>query len=193
VQDRVRDQWSGLPVAITVTIAATLGALAAAPQRIRSAAAGAIPGAATAVVARTHYRITGPYSYRNLSVFLLLAGARDHRDFLTLPEGLMAGLVKVTERQQASVGELQISNLSDRPLFLQEGDRLQGGKQDRTTYASLVVPPRSRNVPLPAFCIEPGRWQEESGIAGFIAPKTPSLAPPSVRRAAKVEKDQSAV
>lgn len=193
MQQTEGNKWSGPVMALALTLGAVLAALTGAPAPLRAFAVSGLARQATARVGRNSYRISGPYSYRNLSIFLLHSNAQDNRNFMTLPEGLKAGLVKVTERQQASVGELQISNLSDRPLFLQEGDRLQGGKQDRTTYASLVIPPRTRNVPLPAFCIEPGRWQENGLVDGFAATPSSSLAPLAVRRAARVEKDQGIV
>src|SRR4051794_18836324 len=82
--------------------------------------------------------VSGPYQHENISVFLLHAENQDQRDFLTLDEGLEKDLVKVTELEQERVGELRFDNQSDRPLYLQEGERLYGGKQDRTIAVSLV-------------------------------------------------------
>jgi len=91
------------------------------------------------------------------------------------------------------VGELQIDNQSEYPLFLQEGDRLQGGKQDRIIIASLVVPAKSGQMPVPAFCIEPGRWQTASYGASFASTGNSALAPKSTRIAAKFDKSQQKV
>jgi hypothetical protein len=137
--------------------------------------------------------LSGPYTHENLTVFLIHAEAQDDRDFLTLDEGLTDGTVKISERAEEQVGELVIDNRSDRPLYLQEGERLQGGKQDRTIIASLVVPPRSGPMPLPAFCIEQGRWTEgDRGRSfGFVA--NAALAPKAVRGAAKVDGSQQSV
>ncbi len=104
--------------------------------------------------------VTGPYAHENLSVFLIHSPNQDEREFITLDQGLKEGCVKVSEKKQQEVGELQIENQSEYPLFLQEGDRLQGGKQDRIIIASLVVPPKSGQMPVPAFCIEQSRWRE---------------------------------
>src|SRR6185437_1263115 len=75
-------------------------------------------------------RVTGPYVHENLAVFLIHADQQEPGDFLTLDEGLSKGLVEVTEKGQEQVRELVINNKSDQPLYLQEGERLQGGKQD---------------------------------------------------------------
>ena len=43
-------------------------------------------------------------------------------------------------------------------LFLHEGDRLQGGRQDRTVRTTVVVPAGVGERPLSTFCIERTRW-----------------------------------
>src|SRR5262245_7930454 len=80
----------------------------------------------------TGLRVSGPHVHENLAVFLLHADSQDGRDFLTLEEGLERGLVRISEMDQERVSELQLVNQSDYPLYLQEGERLYGGKQDRT-------------------------------------------------------------
>ena len=50
---------------------------------------------------------------------------------------------------QERVGGLQLDNQSDLPLYLQEGERLRGGKQDRTIIASLVILARSGRTQVP--------------------------------------------
>jgi hypothetical protein len=137
--------------------------------------------------------VTGPYTHKNVSVFLIHSDEQDGRDFMTLDEGLKEGVVRVTEKRQEEVGELLIDNRGDRPVFLQEGDRLSGGKQDRTIITSLVVPPKSGKMPLPAFCIEEGRWQAGMRGGSFSGTANSALATKSVRLAAKVAKDQVAV
>jgi hypothetical protein len=128
-------------------------------------------------------RVSGPYAHENLTVFLLHGKDQDDRDYLTLDQGLDNKLVAISEKKQAQVGELQIENKSDRYLFLQEGDRLQGGQQDRIIITSLVIPPRSGMLPVPSFCIEQSRWQ---GGYAFSSTGNKALADKGVRAAAKV-------
>src|SRR5262249_10907832 len=123
--------------------------------------------------------------HQNLSVYLLHADKQDDNDYLTLDQGLKDGLVKVTEKENEQVNELQLENRSDRYLFLQEGDRLEGGKQDRIIITSLVVPPHSGTLPVPANCVEHGRWHAGAGGVMFYATANAALAPQPVRRAAK--------
>src|SRR5262245_18260613 len=139
------------------------------------------------------HQVSGPYRHENLTVFLVHSKDQDKRDFLTLDEGLKDGVVKITEMDQEAVRELQLDNQSDRPLYLQEGERLYGGKQDRIIALSLVVPPKSGKVGVPTFCIEQSRWQEGDKGRTFGFTVNPALAPKGVRGAAKFEGNQSGV
>jgi len=150
-------------------------------------------GSSDVVFDETRLHVSGPYGHENLTVFLVHAENQDERNFLTLDEGLTKGLVKVTELEQEQVGELRFENQSDRPLYLQEGERLYGGKQDRTIAVSLVVPPKSGKVGVPTFCIEQSRWHEGDKGRTFGFTVNPALAPKGVRGAAKVEDNQSRV
>jgi hypothetical protein len=137
--------------------------------------------------------VSGPFTHKNLTVFLIHRKNQDKRDFLTLDEGLKSGAVRVTEKAQEQVSELQIDNESDQPLYLQEGDRLQGGKQDRIIIASLIVPAKSGKMPVPTNCIEQGRWQPGQMGYAFGNTANAALATKEVRLAAKVMQDQGAV
>lgn len=137
--------------------------------------------------------VSGPYPHENLSVFLVHSPNQDKREFITLDQGLKEGVVKITEKAQEQVQELQIDNQSESPLFLQEGDRLQGGKQDRTIFASLVIPPKSGQMTVPTFCIEQSRWAAGEQGSKFCPTQNAALAPKATREAAKFDKSQQKV
>jgi hypothetical protein len=149
--------------------------------------------AAQVEVDGTAYRIHGPFTHQDLTVFLLCSNRPDGADFLTLDEGLKEGLVTITEQEHERVGSLLIENRSDRPLYLQEGERLIGGKQDRTIISSLVIPPKSGKTSVPTFCVEHSRWVEGDKGRKFGFSVNPALAPKGVRGAAKVERSQDRV
>jgi hypothetical protein len=75
---------------------------------------------------------------------------------LTLEEALARGKVRVDET--GSVNELSIENLGDEEVFIQAGDIVKGGRQDRVIGVSLLVPRKSGKVPISSFCVEQGRW-----------------------------------
>jgi len=149
--------------------------------------------AAEVEVDGTTYHIQGPFTHQDLTVFLLCSKHQDASDFLTLDEGLKGGLVTISEQEQERVGTLRIENQSDRPLYLQEGERLVGGKQDRTIVTSLVIPPKSGQTSVPTFCVEHSRWVEGDKGKKFGFSVNPALAPKGVRGAAKVEGSQDRV
>jgi hypothetical protein len=136
------------------------------------------------------FEVTGPYVHENVAVFLLQSNEQDERDFITLDQGLKDGVVKVSEQGRAQVQQLEIDNQSDHYLFLQEGDRVVGGQQDRIIVTSLVIPPNSGKMPLPSFCVEAGRWQ---GARAFHGSANAALAPKEVRQASKVANEQGRV
>jgi hypothetical protein len=163
------------------------------PSPDRRAEPAEVPASAEVEVDGTAYHIQGPFAHQDLTVFLLCANRQDGNDFLTLDEGLKEGLVTITEQEQERVGALRIENQSDRPLYLQEGERLIGGKQDRTLISSLVIPPKSGPTSVPTVCVERGRWVEGTKGRKFGFSVNPALAPKGVRGAAKVEGSQDRV
>ena len=102
-------------------------------------------------------RVTGPYTYQNLAVFLIHGPDRmPGKNFLTLSEALKRKQVVVYETQ--SVNTLAIENIGDQEVFVQSGDIVKGGQQDRMLGVDMIVPPRSGRIPIDAFCVEHGRW-----------------------------------
>src|SRR5207302_5644607 len=75
---------------------------------------------------------------------------------LTLEEALAKRAVKVHET--GNVNELQIENLGSDEVFVQSGDIVKGGQQDRVLTVSLLLPPKSGRIPIASFCVEQGRW-----------------------------------
>lgn len=106
-----------------------------------------------------HYRLEGPFTQGNLSVFLIhgkdkMKGAT----FLTLQEALVQR--KVIVRETRSVNELTIENISSEEVYVQSGEIVKGGAQDRMMAVDLILPPRSGKIPISAFCVENGRWSQ---------------------------------
>jgi hypothetical protein len=60
--------------------------------------------------------------------------------------------------ETGNVNELQIENLGADEVFVQSGDIVKGGKQDRVLTVSLILPPKSGRIPIASFCVEQGRW-----------------------------------
>ena len=95
----------------------------------------------------------------------------------------------------ATVNTLMVENKGDQPVYIQAGDIVKGGKQDRTIGVDIVIVPHSGNVPLAAFCVEAGRWSYRSTTAGngrFIS-SAQCLSSKGLKLAVRHSKDQGAV
>lgn len=111
--------------------------------------------------------VTGPVVHERLAIYFIHGKSAGGPVPLTLAEALAKGAVTVHET--GSVNELAIENTSDDEVFIQSGDIVKGGQQDRTLTVSMIVPPKSGRVPLAAFCVEQGRWAQrgEENVAAF--------------------------
>ena len=141
----------------------------------------------------TNYRISGPYTHKNLTIFLvhgqdLLKG----HSFLTLQEALAQKKVIVYETKE--VNELAIKNLSNQDVYVQSGDIVRGGDQDRMISTDFIVPPKSGRMPIAAFCVESGRWSRRGseGNASFASSEN-SASTRELKLAAKSSNSQQAV
>lgn len=107
--------------------------------------------------AKDEYRLEGPFTQGNLTVFLIHGKDKiKGQTFITLQEALVQK--KVIVRETRSVNELSIENISSEEVFVQSGDIVKGGQQDRMLVVDLILPPRSGKIPIAAFCVENGRW-----------------------------------
>src|SRR5215471_5351324 len=101
-------------------------------------------------------RISGPVTHENLTVYFIHGPSAAGKVPLTLEEALAKRVVQV--RETGNVNQLEIENLGGDEVFIQSGDIVKGGQQDRTLMVSLVLPPKSGRVPIASFCVEQGRW-----------------------------------
>jgi hypothetical protein len=102
------------------------------------------------------YRLSGPVIHQNLAIYLVHGKSAAGAVPLTLDEALAKRAVKVHET--GNVNELQIENLGADEVFVQSGDIVKGGQQDRVLTVSLILPPKSGRIPIASFCVEQGRW-----------------------------------
>src|SRR5579864_4522406 len=100
--------------------------------------------------------VAGPVIHDNLAVYFIHGPSKSGPVPLTLGEAMSRKLVEV--RETGNVNALEIENLGDQPVFVQAGDVVKGGRQDRTLMVSLVLPPKSGRIPIASFCVEHGRW-----------------------------------
>ena len=141
----------------------------------------------------TSTKLVGPLQHKNLAIYLVSGKQTDARKYITLTEAMKTKSVILRERGSGGqVNELEIENKSDQWLYIQAGDVIQGGKQDRTIGTDVAIPPHSKPQPISAFCVEHGRWTPKSGGMGFQA-NTAVVGSNALKRSIQGEKNQSAV
>ncbi len=141
----------------------------------------------------TDYTVSGPYTHKNLTIFLLHGSNQSQgRAPLTLQEAMKRKLVVV--RETGDVNQLTIQNRSTQDVFVQAGDIVKGGQQDRTLALDLIVSPKSRRIPIEAFCVEQGRWSRrgDETVAAFSESNN-MLASKELKFAAKAKGSQDDV
>lgn len=134
--------------------------------------------------------IRGPFVHEHLALYVVEdPAAKSAGEFITLAEGLSSGLVTVSEKKNAQVSELLIDNRSDKPCFVQAGDIVKGGQQDRSIARDFVIPPKTAPSPVASFCVEQSRW---GGKAAFDS-STQNAYGKNLRSAIQGKKNQAEV
>jgi hypothetical protein len=157
------------------------------------AAAGDGPTGAPPGVDVGQYTLSGPFVHNNLTVYLILGpDQKPARHYLTLQEALDRKLITIYET--GSVNELQIENASaDQDVYVQSGDIVKGGRQDRAIAMDFVCPPKTK-LPIDAFCVEHGRWSGRgSEPTTQFSSSSYQLAGNALKVAAKGAEDQGEV
>jgi hypothetical protein len=137
--------------------------------------------------------LTGPYVYQNLALFAVHDpnGAK-HDEILTLQEALAQKTITIEEVGQ--VNQLVASNRGKHSVYLQAGDIVKGGQQDRVLQHDTLLPPNAKKIPLAAFCVEAGRWHARGNepVRRF-ASSSATITSKRQKMAVKVAGNQSAV
>jgi hypothetical protein len=128
------------------------------------------------VVPVEEYRYSGPYTHANLAIFLIHGrDTLEGKNYLTLQEALEKQVVVVHETE--AVNELAIENKSpEQEVFIQAGDIVKGGKQDRTFPYDFLAPPSSGKLPIASFCVEQGRWSARNSESVTLFGSSDSMA-----------------
>jgi hypothetical protein len=156
--------------------------------------AGSANGAGQATTIQAgNYRLSGPYTHKNLTIFLVHGkNVFEGKTFITLQEAMTQKKVVVYETK--TVNELAIENVSNEDIYVQAGDIVKGGQQDRMIGVDLIVPGKSGKMPIAAFCVEHGRWSGRgSERVGVFSSSADTVATKEIKLAAKRANSQGAV
>lgn len=178
---------------ILMTLSLALFLMTVALGVLINAQAGGTETALQTTVAAGGYRLSGPYTHSNLTIFLIHGANRfEGKTPLTLQEALEQKKVVVYETK--SVNELSIENVSNEDVYVQSGDIVKGGQQDRLLAVDLIVPANSGKIPIAAFCVEQGRWSKRGNEqVSHFGSSTDGAATKDIKLAAKRANSQSGV
>lgn len=107
-------------------------------------------------------RISGPIVHENLAVYFIHGPSAPGPVPLTLQEAMDKGTVQVIET--GSVNQIKIENTGSEEVFIQSGDIVKGGQQDRVIQVSFVLPAKSGRCPSP-------RSASRAAAGGSAAPR----------------------
>src|SRR4051812_27418337 len=96
----------------------------------------------------SEYRYSDPFMYKNLTLYIIRGKEKiAAKSYLTLQQAMDRKLITVYET--GSVNELSVKNESDKEaIFIQSGDIVKGGRQDRTMAFDMIVPPKSGKLSI---------------------------------------------
>ena len=138
------------------------------------------------------FKVQGGASFKNLQVFFLTGEDRIKGiQYMPLDKAMGKGIARINET--GNVRSLTVENLSsEHNVFVNSGDIIKGGRQDRYLANSLVVPPESGKVSLASFCVESGRWSQRGGESARLFSASRFMASSREQRlAAQYHMDQS--
>lgn len=134
--------------------------------------------------------IGSPFNYRNLTIVPVYAKTvKDKTDYVTLDEAVRKGYLTISELDGGRVPQVRLSNNSGHYILLVAGEILTGCRQDRLVGRDALIGPKSKDIILPVYCSEQGRWTYKSNK--FFSED--SQAEPYLRGQIYAQKSQSAI
>jgi hypothetical protein len=183
-----------------LSLAATALSCGEGPARLSPVSGGGEPGGPVAPASAPASQkakgpdITGPFVYENLTIFFIHGEDQiKGKTFLTLEEALAQKKLVVYETSE--VNELEVENVSaTEEVFIQAGEIVKGGKQDRVLSQDLIIPAKSGKMPIASFCVEQGRWSGREGEAtDAFSASSKALATKDLKIAVRKKKEQGEV
>ncbi|MDP2922141.1 MAG: hypothetical protein Q8O30_00265 [Candidatus Omnitrophota bacterium] len=101
--------------------------------------------------------------YENLTIIPVYTNKlKDRTSYTTLDEALKYHWLEVTELEGGQVPQVRLTNLSDKYIYIMGGEIITGCKQDRLVGRDVLIGPKSKNIVVPVYCVEQGRWTYQS-------------------------------
>ncbi|MFH1406643.1 MAG: DUF6569 family protein [Candidatus Omnitrophota bacterium] len=131
-----------------------------------------------------------PFTYKNLTIVPIYSKKVAYREnYLTLDEAVKNGSVLITELEGGRVPQVKVINKSGSYVFMMAGEILTGARQNRLVGKDVLLPPYSKEVVVPVYCVERGRWHGKS----YEFSSTGIAAAPMFRKNAAEKASQGAI
>lgn len=146
----------------SITKCITAVSVAAVWLSVLAGGARALPGEEVRALIES-LEVGEPVYYENLTVIPVYSDRiEDHARYTTFDEALEKGWLEVTEVEGGRVPQVNVSNRSGKYVFMMGGEILTGCRQDRLVGRDVLLRPGAKNVIVPVYCVEQGRWTYES-------------------------------
>jgi hypothetical protein len=111
-------------------------------------------------------------------------------DLVTLDEALAAK--SITVRETSEVNQLTVRNKGKKAIYMQAGEIVKGGKQDRVLQNDTIIEPLA-SVSVKVYCVEQGRWHGRGSESATQFQASTKQLVGKAALAPRVDKDQSKV
>ncbi|MEW5822579.1 MAG: DUF6569 family protein [Cyanobacteriota bacterium] len=118
-------------------------------------------------------KIDSARSYKNMTVYPLIASKQSGQTYLLLDDSMKDGTIEINEIGSGNVNTLKLQkNESKYPVFIMSGEIVKGAKQDRIISNDIILSPTSKSYNIAVYCVEQGRWVKQtdkfapSGVVG---------------------------
>jgi hypothetical protein len=110
---------------------------------------------------------------------------------MTLSDAMKQKKIKVRELPPnvgADVAVLKVQNESKDYILINSGEVITGGKQDRASGETVLLPPEKEDYYLKSYCVEKGRWAKKEKPFKYFRP-----ADINIKKSIDIEKNQAHV
>lgn len=131
-----------------------------------------------------------PFRYENLTIIpIYYKQVSEKKDYITLDEAVKNGDILITEVEGGRVPQVKVTNKSEHKIFLLSGEIITGARQNRLVGKDVLLGPYNKEVLVPVYCVEHGRWDE----GGYEFSSGEIAAPPVFRKSAASSESQQAM
>jgi len=153
-----------LPLILSAVLSVAVLAGCGNPENPGPAPAPTTTAALTEVPGMARYALAEPIHVNNVSIVPVISKENPSTgpDYATLAEAKKNAWIEIIEEgDEGQVESLIVKNVGPKPILLMAGELLLGGKQDRVVAKDTIVP-TGKEVVVPVYCVEPGRWSGSS-------------------------------